>query len=220
MLRSRSIARITSGGRTSPSAARWWRAVAKPDDVLVTNMMRSVLNEGTAASAREWLHARCAGKTGTTNDLRDVVCRPPELLTVVWIAATTAARPQRRARSAADLDQFMKTLAGRASVACGPRHHVRRHRPQTASSRTPNCRIISESFRQTTAGALRAASVTQHYFLKMNREVFAAVAAALERGEPARSSPSSPPGSTPQRVGAKMLVFGDGRMVGTIGGGC
>jgi xanthine dehydrogenase accessory factor len=27
-------------------------------------------------------------------------------------------------------------------------------------------------------------------------------------------------GSTPQRVGAKMLVFGDGRMVGTIGGGC
>ena len=27
-------------------------------------------------------------------------------------------------------------------------------------------------------------------------------------------------GSTPQRVGAKMLVFPDGRMVGTIGGGC
>ncbi len=27
-------------------------------------------------------------------------------------------------------------------------------------------------------------------------------------------------GSTPQRVGAKMLVFGDGRIVGTVGGGC
>jgi xanthine dehydrogenase accessory factor len=27
-------------------------------------------------------------------------------------------------------------------------------------------------------------------------------------------------GSTPQRAGAKMLVFGDGRTVGTIGGGC
>jgi xanthine dehydrogenase accessory factor len=27
-------------------------------------------------------------------------------------------------------------------------------------------------------------------------------------------------GSTPQRVGAKMLVFADGRIVGTIGGGC
>src|SRR5580765_7379172 len=29
-----------------------------------------------------------------------------------------------------------------------------------------------------------------------------------------------PHGSTPQRVGAKMLVFADGRTVGTIGGGC
>src|SRR5262249_30208571 len=27
-------------------------------------------------------------------------------------------------------------------------------------------------------------------------------------------------GSTPQRIGAKMLVFADGRTVGTIGGGC
>jgi xanthine dehydrogenase accessory factor len=55
----------------------------------------------------------------------------------------------------------------------------------------------------------------------MNREVFAAVAAALERGEPAALvTIVSTTGSTPQRVGAKMLVFGDGRIVGTIGGGC
>ena len=55
----------------------------------------------------------------------------------------------------------------------------------------------------------------------MNREVFAAVADALERGEPAALvTIVSTTGSTPQRVGAKMLVFGDGRMVGTIGGGC
>src|SRR5437016_259899 len=55
----------------------------------------------------------------------------------------------------------------------------------------------------------------------MNREVFAAVAAALERGEPAALvTIVSTTGSTPQRVGAKMLVFGDGRTVGTIGGGC
>jgi xanthine dehydrogenase accessory factor len=55
----------------------------------------------------------------------------------------------------------------------------------------------------------------------MNREVFAAVAAALERGEPAALvTIVSTTGSTPQRVGAKMLVFGDGRFVGTIGGGC
>lgn len=55
----------------------------------------------------------------------------------------------------------------------------------------------------------------------MNREVFAAVADALERGEPAALvTIVSTTGSTPQRVGAKMLVFADGRSVGTIGGGC
>src|SRR5436305_14567203 len=55
----------------------------------------------------------------------------------------------------------------------------------------------------------------------MNQEVFAAVAEALERGEAAALvTIVSTTGSTPQRVGAKMLVFADGRMVGTIGGGC
>src|SRR5881296_1689538 len=55
----------------------------------------------------------------------------------------------------------------------------------------------------------------------MNREVFAAVADALDRGEPAALvTVVSTLGSTPQRVGAKMLVFADGRIVGTIGGGC
>jgi xanthine dehydrogenase accessory factor len=55
----------------------------------------------------------------------------------------------------------------------------------------------------------------------MNREVFAAVADALDRGEPAALvTIVSTTGSTPQRIGAKMLVFADGRMIGTIGGGC
>ncbi len=55
----------------------------------------------------------------------------------------------------------------------------------------------------------------------MNEDVLPAAAAALERGEPSalvtivRAS-----GSTPQRTGAKMLVFADGRSIGTIGGGC
>ena len=55
----------------------------------------------------------------------------------------------------------------------------------------------------------------------MNESVLPAAAAALQRGEPAalvtivRSN-----GSTPQRVGAKMLVFADGRIIGTVGGGC
>ncbi len=55
----------------------------------------------------------------------------------------------------------------------------------------------------------------------MNREVFAAVADALERGEAvALVTIVATRGSTPQRVGAKMLVYADGRIVGTIGGGC
>lgn len=55
----------------------------------------------------------------------------------------------------------------------------------------------------------------------MNQEVFAAVTDALERGEPAALvTIVAARGSTPQRVGAKMLVFADGRTVGTIGGGC
>ena len=47
------------------------------------------------------------------------------------------------------------------------------------------------------------------------------MAGALERGEPAALvTIVAARGSTPQRVGAKMLVFADGRIVGTIGGGC
>ncbi|MCX6551890.1 MAG: XdhC/CoxI family protein, partial [Acidobacteria bacterium] len=51
--------------------------------------------------------------------------------------------------------------------------------------------------------------------------VFAAVVRALERGEDAALvTIISTEGSTPQRVGAKLLVHADGRTIGTIGGGC
>ena len=57
--------------------------------------------------------------------------------------------------------------------------------------------------------------------MESDHQVLPAASAALERGEPValvtivRSN-----GSTPQRTGAKMLVYADGRTVGTIGGGC
>jgi xanthine dehydrogenase accessory factor len=55
----------------------------------------------------------------------------------------------------------------------------------------------------------------------MNQEVFAALAEALKQGEEvALVTIVASTGSTPQRVGAKMLVYADGRTVGTIGGGC
>jgi xanthine dehydrogenase accessory factor len=55
----------------------------------------------------------------------------------------------------------------------------------------------------------------------VNQELFAAIGEALTKGEDvALVTIVSSNGSTPQRVGAKMLVFADGRTVGTIGGGC
>jgi len=55
----------------------------------------------------------------------------------------------------------------------------------------------------------------------MNEEVLGAAREALERGETvALVTIVRTRGSTPQRVGAKMLVHADGRTVGTIGGGC
>ena len=57
--------------------------------------------------------------------------------------------------------------------------------------------------------------------MTVSQEVFQALTEALERGEDAALvTIVSASGSTPQRVGAKMLVFADGRTVGTIGGGC
>jgi membrane carboxypeptidase/penicillin-binding protein len=63
--------------------------VARPESTfLVVNMMRSVINNGTAAAARSMgFTADAAGKTGTTNDLRDAWFAgfTPDLLCVVWI---------------------------------------------------------------------------------------------------------------------------------------
>ena len=84
-----SIERIETAERELRPKALTIRRAARPDTTyLVTSMMRSVLNEGTAAGARAAGFARdAAGKTGTTNDLRDAwfVGFTPDLLTVVWV---------------------------------------------------------------------------------------------------------------------------------------
>jgi xanthine dehydrogenase accessory factor len=55
----------------------------------------------------------------------------------------------------------------------------------------------------------------------MSQEVLTELVKALERGdEVALVTIVAAQGSTPQRVGAKMLVYPDGRISGTIGGGC
>jgi penicillin-binding protein 1B len=118
------ISRIITGGKDvlkkNPVVAR---QVSQPDTTfLVTNMMRSVLNEGTAAAARSMgFTLDAAGKTGTTNDLRDAWFAgfTPELLTVVWVGFDDN-QPVGLSGARAALPiwtQFMKNaLAGRTSV--------------------------------------------------------------------------------------------------------
>jgi penicillin-binding protein 1B len=85
----RSIINVTSGEDIAKPKVEAGPSVARPATAfLVTHMMRSVLNEGTGAAARSsGFTADAAGKSGTTNDLRDAwfVGFTPELLTVVWV---------------------------------------------------------------------------------------------------------------------------------------
>ena len=85
----RAISRIVSGGQDLEIQGDKPKTIARPDTTfLVTNMMRSVINEGTGAGARaNGFVYDAAGKSGTTNDLRDAwfVGFTPELLTVVWV---------------------------------------------------------------------------------------------------------------------------------------
>jgi penicillin-binding protein 1B len=85
----RAIDHVQWGTKALVPAASKLRNVAQGDTTyLVTNMLRSVLNEGTGAGARaSGFTLDAAGKSGTTNDLRDAwfVGFTPELLTVVWV---------------------------------------------------------------------------------------------------------------------------------------
>jgi penicillin-binding protein 1B len=86
----RSITRLRVNGKDidPPSAGDDRRVAHQETTFLVTNMMRSVINEGTGASSRSsGFLLDAAGKSGTTNDLRDAwfVGFTPELLTVVWV---------------------------------------------------------------------------------------------------------------------------------------
>jgi penicillin-binding protein 1B len=85
----RAIDRVDAGGRQLRPPDGRLVPVARPDTTyLVTNMLRSVIDEGTGAGARAaGFTLDAAGKTGTTNDLRDAwfVGFTPELLAIVWV---------------------------------------------------------------------------------------------------------------------------------------
>jgi penicillin-binding protein 1B len=117
------ITRLVSGGNDLQVQSTAPRTIARSDTTfLVTNMMRSVLNEGTGAGARAaGFSLDAAGKTGTTNDLRDAwfVGFTPELLTVVWVGLDDN-QPLGLSGTQAALPiwtSFMtRALAGRASI--------------------------------------------------------------------------------------------------------
>jgi penicillin-binding protein 1B len=119
----KAITRLISGGKDLQVQGTAPRTIARPDTTfLVTNMMRSVLNEGTGAGARAaGFSLDAAGKTGTTNDLRDAwfVGFTPELLTVVWVGLDDN-QPLGLSGTQAALPiwtSFMtRALAGRASI--------------------------------------------------------------------------------------------------------
>jgi membrane carboxypeptidase/penicillin-binding protein len=111
-------------GRASRPAAAALKRVARAETTYqVVNMMRSVVNEGTGAGVRaQGFTHDAAGKTGTTNDLRDAwfVGFTPELLTVVWVGYDNN-QPLSLSGSQAALPiwtDFMKTaMAGRPNRA-------------------------------------------------------------------------------------------------------
>jgi penicillin-binding protein 1B len=83
------IMKIVENGKERPLPQPKLRGVARADTTyLVENMMQSVMDEGTGAGARAAGFTRvAAGKSGTTNDLRDAwfIGFTPDLLTAVWV---------------------------------------------------------------------------------------------------------------------------------------
>lgn len=152
----RPIINVQSGDKTASPKVVPGPSVARPAAAfLVTHMMRSVLNEGTGAGARGMGFTNdAAGKSGTTNDLRDAwfVGFTPELLTVVWVGLDDN-QPLGLSGSQAALPIWtsfmMKALAGHPNAgfdAPGGVSFVEIDR-DTGKIATPACpRVTTEAF--------------------------------------------------------------------------
>lgn len=151
----RTIVRLAQEGRPLPVPLRPPRRVARPETTfLVTHMLQAVLDEGTGAGARAaGFTLPAAGKTGTTNDLRDAwfVGFTPELLAVVWVGRDdNRALGLSGAQAALPIwTAFMKrAVAGRAPVPFEPPEGVilvdiDRDTGELAG---PGCPAITEAF--------------------------------------------------------------------------
>ncbi|MEO8682868.1 MAG: PBP1A family penicillin-binding protein [Vicinamibacterales bacterium] len=152
----RAIASIRSGDqRLKPAVAKGANVARPATAFLVTNMMRSVLNEGTGSAARAaGFTADAAAKSGTTNDLKDAwfIGFTPELLTVVWVGLDEN-QPLGMSGAQAALPiwtSFMiKALTGRQSPTFDAPAGVTfvEVDRDTGKIATPNCpRITNEAF--------------------------------------------------------------------------
>jgi penicillin-binding protein 1B len=98
------------------------RVVHEESAYLVTHMLRSVVNEGSAAAIRaQGLQGDIAGKTGTTNDMRDAwfIGYTGDLLAVVWVGFddnTALNLPGSRAALPIWIDFMKAAMAGRDPV--------------------------------------------------------------------------------------------------------
>jgi penicillin-binding protein 1B len=108
--------------RTPPAE----RVLREESAFLVTDMLRSVVREGTAAGAAGMgFTAAAAGKTGTTNDYRDAWFAgfTPDLLCVVWVGFddnTPVGLSGTRAALPIWVDFMKAALAGRPAVEFPP----------------------------------------------------------------------------------------------------
>jgi penicillin-binding protein 1B len=181
----RVVDRLVDGSRTTsfdPSPAR---RVARADTTyLVTSMMRSVMNEGTGAGARAAGFSNdAAGKSGTTNDLRDAwfVGFTPDLLTVVWVGFDDN-KPIGLGGSQAALPiwtAFMKgALAGRPRTSFNEPSGLTHATidPQTGLLATANCpRSVDEVFLDGTEPGffchIHGGNVATRFFAKIGRTI-------------------------------------------------
>jgi penicillin-binding protein 1B len=153
----RTLTHVVQNGTERQVSTAPLRPVARPETTfLVTNMLQSVMNQGTGAGARAAGFALAAGgKTGTTNDLRDAwfIGFTPELLTAVWVGFDDN-RPIGLSGSQAALPiwtAFMrKALAGRPNIPFEPPEEgiefasVDAETGQLATAACP--RVLSEAF--------------------------------------------------------------------------
>jgi penicillin-binding protein 1B len=153
----RNILRVNDGGKdVTVKNTQAPKPIARPDTTyLVTSMLRSVINEGTGSAARSnGFTLDAAGKTGTTNDLRDAWFAgfTPELLTVVWVGFDdNQAVGLTGAQAALPIwTEYMKrALAGHANVTFPVPDGITSVEIDKNSGKlaTPQCRaVISEVF--------------------------------------------------------------------------